>query len=145
MKSLSLRHFADGTVTLFSINFIKWMPSFAVRLSGIKRRSRNAVIENVFFAREKLKMLGVHASRLSANVINDKSFGNVSVDKEPSNAMCAAVSSAKVKSSISVLINLGLPHMAVTNLFPLSIKSFVVRHMSLRMERMGAWNTWGNF
>lgn len=144
LKPLTFFFRANRAVSLLSINLIKWVAAFAVRLSGVECRNGIGILKAVLSSREQLQVLDVNAPRLSANVIHDKPLSNISVGQKPSNPVGAAIHSAKEEGSIPVLVNLTLPHVAVASLFPLRIKSFFVGHVSPLKARVGAWHAWGN-
>ncbi len=143
-KPLSLRRLADGAVSLLSVLHIKWMAHFTVCFSSVQRRYRNTVPQCVLFASEQLKMLNIHTSWALTNVINHKPIRNIAVKEVPRNAMGAPISATKMKRAVTILVDLGLPHVALTRLFPFCVESLFIGHRHLPMGRRGSWYARGN-
>lgn len=121
MKSFAFLILANRAVALFTILFIVGMALGAVCFSCVYRWYRSGV-HIVFINCYRPQMGRINAVFMTANMVNNQTFGNVTDKKIVRNPMRSTVFFLEVKRAISIFIKGFNPNMALSNLVPLTIK-----------------------
>lgn len=110
-KPLMLRLVADGAIPLLSVNSVKRMTVFAMRLLRVNIRDRCAVPLSILGSRYHVEVLGIDAASIPARVVDDHTGRKIAVHREPSDPMCPSTLPAKEEGAVSILIERPRPDM----------------------------------
>lgn len=115
--------FTDRTISLLSINSIKWMTTFTGCFRAVYSRNRVAVFKRVLRLRHQAEVFYFNAMSVFTNMVYNHFFWDCPIVEEVRNPMRSTILLSKVKKPISILIKGSVPKPTFPNLIPLLVKS----------------------
>jgi len=122
MQSFTFGSLTNRAVSLFSVLPIKRVSIFTMSLSRIYSTNISR-IKVILLNSQCSKVSRINTSSPTTNVVNNKTFGNISDMHVVGNSMSPSPKSFKEESSVPIFVGVGLPHVTFSFLNPFTIKS----------------------
>lgn len=122
-KTFGLLLLTYRTVPLLAIEFIENMTKFAMSFGLIDSTNRIRINKTIFFSSYLSKVFRIYTSSIFTSMVYHHIFPNISVCKVKGHSVRTPKLFQKIKSAISVFIQVILPYKAITYFFIITIKS----------------------
>lgn len=117
---------ANGTIALISVFFIKLVSVFTQSLFSVNRCDRIRVFYVVLPRCYNPQMIGVYTSSIFTKMVNKHSFRNITKFAIIRKAMGSSKFFMKIKSPVTIFIEVIFPYMTSSDFIPKRIKSIYV-------------------